>query len=166
MRRLMHVQIISLLLLVVLSCSKSEEETVDPIYVGKWERIGFNEQKSRNFKQILEIEKTTFKSNVFIQEDDTFIPYVEYYGTQTVIDNTLEAWVSRIGVANLDNTYTFKDNTTPDYDNLVFEKLNIHSNFIGTYFIDNNTLTLRLDIDNDGSVSGNEGLFVFQLIEN
>ena len=166
MKRLMHVQIISLLLLVILSCSKSEEETVNPSYVGKWARIGFNEENSTNFKQILEIEKTTFKSNIFIQEDDTFVPYLEYYGTQTVIDNTLEAWVSRIGVANPDNTYTFQDNTTPNYDNIVFEKLNIHSNFIGTYSIDNKTLTLRLDMDNDGSVSGSEGLFIFQLNEN
>jgi hypothetical protein len=68
--------------------------------------------------------------------------------------------------AYADNTYTFQDNTTPNYDNIVFEKLNIHSNFIGTYFIDNKTLTLRLDMHNDGSVSGSEGLFIFQLNEN
>lgn len=162
----MYVQIISLILLVVLSCSKSEEETVDPSYVGKWERIGFIEENNTNFKQILEIERTTFKSNISIQEDDAFVPYLEYYGTHTVIDNTLEAWVSRIGIANVDNTYTFRDNTTTNFDNLVFERLNIHSNFIGTFFIDNKTLTLRLDVDDDGSVSGNEGLFIFQLIEN
>ena len=150
------------LLLFSMSCSKTSDESVDPAYVGIWERIWFDKELNANVIQNLIIEKSTFSSTVKVQQSNTDLTYLNYSGSQKVIDNTLEAWITKIGIADNNNNISSISESDNNFRTVVFEKLNIHSNFIGAFFIDNEKLTLRLDMDGDGSVTGDEGLFVFQ----
>lgn len=146
----------------VLSCSKSEDDTDDPKYVGTWERTWFDTEVQINYKQTLVLGKSTFSSRINIVHEESELPYIEFNGTQEVIDNTLEASIIKIGLADENNDFSYTLETSTNFDNIVFSNLKIHSNFIGTYFLNSGELTLRLDLDGDGSVTGDEGLFVFQ----
>jgi len=148
--------------LLVLSCSKSDEDTVDHKYVGTWERTWFDSEVQLNYKQTLVLGKSTFSSTINIVQDGSELPYIEFNGTQVVIDNTLEASITKIGLADENNNFSYTLDSGSNFDNVVYGNLKIHSNFIGTYFLDSGELTLRLDLDGDGSVRGDEGLFVYQ----
>lgn len=148
--------------LLVLSCSKSDEDNVDPKYIGTWERTWFNAEVQLNYKQTLVLEKSAFSSTIKIVLDGNELPYIEFNGTQVVIDNTLEGSITKIGMADENNNFSYTSESASNFDNVVYSNLKIHSNFIGTYFLDSGELTLRLDLDGDGSVRGDEGLFVFQ----
>lgn len=151
-----------LLLFVMFSCSDAEDETVVPNYVGTWERTWFNDELEINFRQILTTEENNFNSKVYIIENESSSLHLDFNGKQKVIDNTLEAWIIKLGIPGNENRITYLDDTDDGFDSMVLQHLKIHSNFIGTYFVHNETLTLRLDLDGDGSVTGDEGLFEFE----
>ena len=126
------------------------------------EHTWIDDEKEVNFRQILTIDENKFTSKVYIVEYDSSSLHFDFNGKQEVIDNTLKAWIIKLGTAGDDNKMAYLDETDDDFDNVVFNHLKIHSNFIGTYSVHNETLTLRLDIDGDGSVTSDEGLFEFK----
>lgn len=154
-----------ILLFITASCGDSEEEEiVVPKYVGSWERVWFNEELNANLRQMLVLNEADFSSEIYIQTNDSYVLYKEFSGTQAVIDNTLTAYVKSLKVLE-DGIQTI--NTNPNesnFDDVIFAALTIHSTFIGAWFFVPGELTLRLDLDGDGSVTGDEGLFVFYKI--
>lgn len=151
-----------LLIVILVACDKTEEEQVVSKYVGTWERSWFDTEKNLNLTETLTIEESTFTATINKVENDVILPYIQFNGSQNVIDNTLEASIIKIRIINENNSFTYSDQNDNNFESLVVETLKIHPNFIGTYFIDPGQLTLRLDMDGDGSVTGDEGLFVFQ----
>ncbi len=147
----------------VMSCSDKDEPKEIPGYVGSWQRTWSDDTKGLNFQETITIDENGFEGEINIVEGSNLLPYIQYNGIHTVIDNTLEAWIKNIGVAGDNNSLTFICDTDNNFETSVVENLNIHPNFIGTYFLESNTLTLRLDLDGDFSVSGNEGLFIYEM---
>ncbi len=152
------------LIITASSCSKSEEETTTPTYVGTWERSWLDKELNMTLKQTLILNESDFSSEIAILSGDNNILYKEFRGTQSIVDNTLVAQIQSLRMIE-DGSETI--NTNPDdssFDALIFESLNIHPSFVGTWFFEPGELTLRLDLDGDGSVTGDEGLFVFEKI--
>jgi hypothetical protein len=152
-----------LLLSALFSCSDAEDESIVPNYAGTWERTWLDDEQEINFRQILTVEENKFNSKVYIIENNSSSLHFDFNGKHEVIDNTLKAWIIKLGVAENENSITYWEKTNDNFDNIVLNQLKIHSDFIGTYFVHNETLTLRLDLDGDGSVTGDEGLFEFEL---
>jgi|GEM_PF-4574053 len=153
-----------ILLFITISCGKSEEEIAVPTYVGSWERVWFDEELITNLKQILVLDAADFSSEIYVQTNDSYILYKEFSGTHAVIDNTLTAYIKSLKVLEEGNQAINTNSVESNFDDLIFEALKIHSTFIGTWFFVPGELTLRLDLDGDGSVTGDEGLFVFDKI--
>ena len=153
-----------LLVLAILSCSKSDEETIPPEYSGKWERTWFSDTYNENLVQILQIEKGNFYSFIKMNMNNSLVTITEFEGTQIVIDNTLEAWISKIGSLNQGQEMIYMDITNSDFHKTILETLKIHSSFIGTFGVQSNELTLMLDYDGDGRSGGNEGSITFQRV--
>lgn len=151
-----------LLLPALFSCSEAEDETVFPSYAGTWERTWIDDELEVNFRQFLTTDEKNFISKVYIIENDSSSLHFDFNGKLKVIDNTLEARIIKLGIAGNENIITYLDETDDGFDSEVLYHLKIHSNFIGTYFVHNELLTLLLDLDGDGSVTGDEGLFEFE----
>ncbi len=154
-----------IVILIYSSCSKSEEGIIIPQYVGKWERIWYDEEAGENFIQILEIDKDKFGSEIFLEKENQLKLHINYNGSQSVVDNTLKVWITRFGKVNTDNKMIYTELNDPNFDELVFENLKIHSYFIGLYFLDNNKLSLVLDFDGDSIASSEEGVLNFHRTE-
>lgn len=95
------------LLLISVSCTKTSDELLNAAYVGTWERKWFDQEQNANIIQNLIIEKSTFSSTIEIQQSNTTYTYIDYSGSQNVIDNTLEAWINKIGIADNNNNISF-----------------------------------------------------------
>ncbi len=124
----------------------------------------FSDDQEVFYTQTLTLEEANYFSNIWIKNEDELIPFVSSEGVYTVIDNTLTGQFISFGKANENNQMVYYNSSSNDVSLQVIEKLNIHPNFIGTFFAESNSLTLRLDMDGDGSISGDEGKSVFKRI--
>lgn len=144
------------------SCSKSEKEEVVPKYVGIWERTWHDDELDANLKQVLILEAQTFNSEISVQSGDSYVLNKKFSGTLAVVDNTLEAQIKKLAVFSENEILLNTREGDSNFGEDVFAHLSIHPVFVGAWFLEPGELTLRLDMDGDGSVRGDEGLFVFQ----
>ena len=161
----LNVRILTLFLLtffIAESCSKSENEEAVPSYVGIWERTWHDEELDANLKQVLILETQAFNSEISVQSGDAYVLSKKFSGTLAVVDNTLEAQIKKLAVFSEHEILLNTRESDSSFGADVFAHLSIHPVFVGAWFFVPGELTLRLDMDGDGSVRGDEGLFVFQ----
>lgn len=152
--------------LFLFSCSDSNEPEELPLFVGTWERYWIDKDTNLNLKETLVFTKDEFNGNIQIVEEVALSSYVAYEGDIAAVDNTLEAWIRKIGLAENGTSYSYFGSSDNNFENMIKDNLGRNSNFIGTFFVDQDELTLRLDMDGDRSVSGDEGLFIYSKVEN
>jgi len=160
-----HVSLILILSLFVLSCSKSDEEQTEELkMIGNWSRSWVDAEQSATMVQTLTIEAANFFSNVEFEKDGQTYSYVAIEGSFSVVDNTLVGHVISFGKANENLQMEYFNSLNDGFDDDLAEKLTIHQDFVGTWYVVGNQLTLDLDMNGDGSVKQNEGNFEFQKI--
>ena len=152
--------------ILLFSCSDNDEPEESPLFVGTWERHWIEKDTNLNLKETLVFTKDEFKGNIQIVEASTLTSFVAYEGDITSIDNTLEAWIRKIGLPENSNSYTYFGESDDNFENLVLQNLGRYPNFIGTFLVHQNELTLQLDMDGNGSASYEEGRFVYLKVEN
>jgi hypothetical protein len=163
-----RVSILLILSLFAFSCSDSNEEPEQhEKMIGHWSRTWFDAEYNANMVQTLTIEATNFFSNIEFEKDGQTYALAAIEGSFAVVDNTLIGHFISFGKANDNLQMEYFNSLDEGFDNNLVEKLTIHQDFVGTWYVDGNTLNLDLDMNDDGSVKKDEGNFEFQkVIEN
>lgn len=148
------------------SCSKDDEIEELPLFVGNWERTWQDDDLGLNLQETLVFSKDEFQGTIKIIEEQALSSYLSYEGDVASVDNTLEIQIRKIGLAENGTSFSYFESHHDLFESVIQENLNRKSSSVGTFFLDQDELTLRLDMNGDGMVSGDEGLFVYTKVEN
>jgi hypothetical protein len=166
MIELKHKWLRALMVLLVLtatfsSCKKddnSNDQNAD--YVGKWSSDVITSDTQGDYKDNLTLTKNTFEDIIQTKvTSGAWVNSIIVKGTMTVTNNIMNVHVSEIGISAIDDQSgeftgeitTYKEGSL--LYGVIMDQVDQDSDFQSEYSINNNKLTLKTDVNNDGDFS-------------
>ena len=156
MKRFLLLFVISALTLGFWSCEDDEE---DPKFIGSWEQT--STEDGTEMKDVLTLTASTFQSIWSMQIDGEWMELGGIKGTLTTSGSEIALTFTHVGSADYDSeTDTFSEVSwsgagTEDFDGMI-EEMGGNATINGEYSVSGDTLTLKVDMDNNGTYDAEE----------
>jgi hypothetical protein len=141
------------------SCEKDDA----PDYVGTWvttESMDMGES-SLEFKETLTLKEGSFNSLIQMGAEGQYVDFMGVKGSLDVSGQSVTMTITSVGMVDMTDPnasgLTWYEEGTDDFDSMIKESMEMDSNSMtGEYAVDGNKLTLKSDVNGDGTYSDDE----------
>jgi hypothetical protein len=164
MKRFLLLFVVSALTLGFWSC---EEDAEDPKFIGSW--VQTSTEEGTEMKDVLDLTASTFQSVYSMKMGEEWFELGGGKGTLTTSGNELTLTFTHAGSAEYDfETHTLGDLVwygagTEEFDATIAE-MGGDATLKGEYSVSGETLTLKIDVNGDGSYDNDEETSVYTKI--
>ncbi len=140
----------------ITSCRKDDDEEMSNSYIGSWTQSKPNDLGT--VRSDLTLTEKTF--NLAQYQSPFMTKFLEASGNLTVVGNEMNLDITKIGTLESLTSFKYYEKGTDEYDNLI-SMSPFGAGGEGTFSVENNKLTVKLDTNIDGIINELDEEFVF-----